>query len=409
MNRALITGRGLITPIGTGLAENTASLKAGRTGTVLVPEWRDLGLDSHVGGISNEDPDCPLLDQKTRRFTGPNSRMFVAAVWEALCEAGLTVEDLKKFRVAAVNGCAGSAYNEIYYSAKLFHETGKVKKVSPFVVPRVMASSAVSNISLILGITGEAYDISSACTSGAHASVLGARLIEAGMYDIVIAGGSEELNWVHALGFNAIRALSRKHNDNPSKASRPFDKDRDGFVIAEGAGAVILESEACAKMRGAKVRGIVSGHALNSNAVDMVVPDAESSSGVMLKAIEKAGLKPSDIGYVNTHGTATPVGDPAEMNALKIVFDGSNKVAINSTKSMTGHMIGAAGAAELIFCTIMMENNFICPSANLDNPEDEFAWADLVRTTRENVSIQHSLSNSFGFGGANACLVVSKP
>ncbi len=408
MNNVAITGRGLITPIGNGLLENEISLVNGRSGIVLVEKWKELGLDSHVAGVADEDPPCELLDKKKKRFTSPNSRMAVAAACEALEEAGLSLEDLKKYRVAIINGCAGSAYEEIYEGACAFAATGKVKKVKPFVVPRVMASSAVSNLSLILGITGETYNVSSACTSGAHATMLGARLISSGMYDIVIAGGSEELNWVHALGFNAMRALSTKYNDVPSTASRPFDQSRDGFVIAEGAGILILEKEEHARARGASPKAFIKGASANSNASDMVTPNADSSAAVMKMAIEDAGLKPDDIDYINTHGTATPVGDPVEMEALKQIFGNSRKSpAINSTKSMTGHMIGATGAVEVIYCTLMLEKQFISPTINLKDPESEFAWADLVRETRKNVNIRYALTNSFAFGGSNACIAIS--
>lgn len=401
----MITGRGLITPLGNGLVANTEALKNGSSGIALVEKWKEMGLDSQVAGMADEEPSCELLDIKRKRFTSPNSQMAVAAACEALKEANLTLEDLKKNRVAIINGCAGSAYKEIYDGARAFETSGKVKKVRPFIVPRVMASSAVSNLSLILGVTGETYDISSACTSGAHAIMLGARLLESGMYDIVIAGGSEELNWVHALGFNAMRALSTKYNETPTIASRPFDRDRDGFVIAEGAGIVILEKRENAEKRGASAKVLLSGSAANSNATDMVVPNAESSAEVMKMAVESAGLTPGDIDYINTHGTATPTGDPVEMEAIKNVFGG--KPAINSTKSMTGHMVGATGAVEAIFCSLMIENKFISPSLNLDNPEPDFAWANFARETLNNVEIRHTLSNSFGFGGSNACLVIS--
>ena len=230
-------------------------------------------------------------------------------------------------------------------------------------------------------------------------------MIESGMYDMVVAGGAENLDWVQALGFTAARALSRAYNDTPEKASRPFDVDRDGFVLAEGAGFVVLESEESMKRRGVKPITCVSGCASNSNAKDMVVPDAAASESVMREAVKNAGLKVEDIAYVNTHGTATKVGDPVEMDAIKAVF-GSN-TAINSTKSQTGHMIGATGAVELIFSSLMMEHRFLSPSINLDNPEPAFAWADLVRTCRKDVTLKHVLSNSFAFGGSNISVVLS--
>ncbi|MFA7185932.1 MAG: beta-ketoacyl-[acyl-carrier-protein] synthase family protein [Victivallales bacterium] len=407
MEKVAITGRGLITPLGNGLPVNEEALRQGRSGTVLVPAWQEMGLDSQVAGLADEDPECDLLDPKIKRFASPNSRMAVAALAEALKEAGLTKESIKNYKVAIINGCAGSAYEEIHEGARTFEKTGKCKKVKPLIVPRVMASSAVSIMSIALGVTGETYDISSACTSGAHAILLATRLVNSGLYDIVISGGSEELNWVHALGFNSIRALSTAYNDKPSQASRPFDITRDGFVIAEGAGIVILEKPEHAKARGVKPVSYISGLAANSNAIDMVVPDAAANAEVMKMAVESAGLVPDDIDYINTHGTATPVGDPVEMDAIQRVF-GSTKVAINSTKSMTGHMIGATGAAEVIFTSMMLEKGFLSPSINLENPEPAFAWADIVRETRTNLELRHAMSNSFGFGGSNACLVISK-
>lgn len=407
MEKVAITGRGLITPLGNGLPVNEEALRQGRSGTVLVPAWKEMGLDSQVAGLADEDPACELLDPKIKRFASPNSRMAVAALAEALKEAGLTKESLKNYRVAIINGCAGSAYEEIHEGACTFEKTGKCKKVKPLIVPRVMASSAVSIMSLVLGVTGETYDISSACTSGAHAILLASRLVNSGLYDIVISGGSEELNWVHALGFNSIRALSTAYNDRPSQASRPFDTGRDGFVIAEGAGIVILEKPEHAKARGVKPVSYISGLAANSNAIDMVVPDADANAAVMRLAVESAGLTPADIEYVNTHGTATPVGDPVEMNAIQQVF--GSKIAVNSTKSMTGHMIGATGAVEAIYTSMMLEKGFISPSINLDNPEPAFAWADIVRKTRTGLNLKHAISNSFGFGGSNACLILSAP
>ncbi len=406
-DRIVVSGRGLVTPIGVGLEENTESLKQGKTGTVFVPEWRELGLDAQVAGLSNHDVECPVLNQKNKRFMSVNSKMAVAAAYEALTEAGFTMETLPH-NMAVINGCGGSAYSEVYGNAAAFIESKRIRKVSPFAVPRIMPSSAVANLSLVFGLTGESYDISSACTSSAQAIIAGARLIASGEYDTVLVGGSEEVSWQQALGFNAMRALSHSYNDCPHRASRPFDKGRDGFVLGEGAGILVLERESCALARGHKPHAILSGFAANSNATDMVIPNADSSAGLMMRAIRMAGLTPEDIDYINTHGTATPVGDPVELDSIKRVFNSSRKVAINSTKSMTGHMIGAAGAVEAIFSTLMLEHSFLCPTANLDDPADEFAWADLIRETRENVDLKHALSNSFGFGGSNACLVFSK-
>jgi 3-oxoacyl-[acyl-carrier-protein] synthase-1 len=332
--------------------------------------------------------------------------MAVAAVEQALVEAKISLDDTRQLRIACISGVAGSNYQETFEAASAYDRTRRLRSVPPCIVPRVMASSAVSNLSLIFGFTGESYDISSACASSAHAILAGYRLIQYGLYDIVVCGGAEELNWAQALGFIAIRALSVNYNATPEKASRPFDSNRDGFVIAEGSGFVVLESEASIKRRGINAIAEISGAAANSNGLDMVVPDAPANAAVMAQAVAAAGLKPSDIQYINTHGTATPIGDPVEMAAIKEVF-GSN-VAINSTKSMTGHMIGAAGAVEAIFCTMMIEKKFICPSINLENPEPEFGWADLVRELREGIELKHVLSNSFAFGGTNVGLVISR-
>jgi 3-oxoacyl-[acyl-carrier-protein] synthase-1 len=409
MKNVVITGRGLITPLGNGLEKNEESLRNGRSGVTYVPEWKELGLESQIAGLADHEPQCPLLNQKNMRFMTPTTKMAFAATWEALNEAKISPEEIRGKRIAVILGCACSAYEQIYLGAKIVADTRKVKKLSPFTVPKVMASSAVSNLSLNLGLTGESYNISSACTSSAHAIMIAARLIEAGVYDMIITGGAEETSWVHAVGFDAMRAMSRGFNDRPTSASRPFDRDRDGFVMASGAGILILETAKHAAARGVKPIVRLSGVSANSNATDMVVPDPESSCSVMKMAIDDAGLDVSDIAYINTHGTSTPTGDPLEMKSIRLLMgDSARKVAINSTKSMTGHMIGATGAVEAIFCTMMMEKNFICPSINLDNPEPEFDWADLVRECRTNVNVRHSLSNSFGFGGTNASLVFSK-
>lgn len=409
MKKAVITGRGLVTPLGTGLDINEKSLFEGRTGIVHMPEWKERNLESLVAGLPEESPECPLIDKRTSRFTTSNGKMAIAATYEAINEAGLSLEELDGAKVAVILGVGGSTFAEVYEGGKKLMETGKVKRVTPFIVPRSMNSSAPSNISLVLGLKGENYSISSACASGSHAITIATRLIRDGSYDMVITGGTEEVNWLNTLGFDAMKALARKYNDTPERASRPFDRDRDGFVIAGGAGILILESEENAKKRGATTHGVLSGVAANSNATDMVVPDSVSASAVMGAAIADADLTTADIGYLNTHGTATPVGDPVELRAVQQLFmDDASKLPINSTKSMTGHMIGATGAVETIFCSMMMEKRFICPTANLENPEDEFAWMDLIRgESRTDVEIKHALSNSFGFGGTNCALVIS--
>ena len=406
--RVVITGRGLVTPLGNGLANNLQALREGRSGFVFMQEWADLGLESLVAGVSHREVECPMFNPKNLRFMSLNSRFAVAAVYEALSDAGFEPENLPEHKIALINGCAGGSYTTVYENMRRFIEHGnRVKASSPFAVPKAMPSSAVANISLLFKFTGESYDISCACTSSAQAIITASRLIKSGEYDMVIAGGSEELSWSQALGFSAMRALSRNYNDTPEKASRPFDKSRDGFVLADGAGMLVLESEEHALKRGAVPKAVVSGYYANSNAVDMVVPSADSTAEVMGNAIKNAQLQPSDIAYINTHGTSTPVGDPIELEGIKRVFGEKSKVAINSTKSMTGHMIGAAGAVEAIFSMLMMENSFICKSANIDEIAPEMAWANILRENMD-MPFDHFLSNSFGFGGSNASLVISK-
>ena len=406
----VITGRGLVTPIGMSLAENLESLKTGKNGITRVPFWQELNLDSQVAGVVNlEGFECPAFDRKQLRYMTQSGVMAVAAAYEAITEAGYTMETLPGSRMAVITGCGGSSYSEYYKSIITYERTHSTRKISPFSIPRIMPSSAVANLSLVYKIGGESYDVSCACTSGAVALIQAIRLIQSGAYDIVMAGGCEELCWQQALGFGAMHALSHNFNEEPEKASRPFDKQRTGFVLSEAAGIMILESEAHAKARGAKIRGRISGYACNSNACDMVAPSREVSAAVMSDAIANAHLQPSDIDYVNTHGTGTPVGDPVEVDALKAVFhDHGASPMINSTKSQTGHPIGAAGAIELIFCTQMIEHSFVSPSINADEIEESMSWADIVRTPRMNVPIRHALSNSFGFGGTNAAIIVSR-
>ena len=406
----VITGRGLITPIGLSLAENLESLKTGKSGIIRDPFWQELNLDSQVAGKVNLDEfECPAFDRKQLRFMPQSARMAVAAAYEAITEAGYTMQNLPGSKMAVITGCGGSSYSEYFNSIETYQRTHSVRRISPFSIPRIMPSSAVANLSLVYKIGGESYDVSCACTSGAVALIQAIRLIQSGAYDIVMAGGCEELCWQQAVGFGAMHALSHNFNEEPEKSSRPFDVQRTGFVLSEAAGIMILESEAHAKARGAKTYGRISGYGCNSNACDMVAPSPEVSADVMSAAIRNAGLTPADIDYVNTHGTGTPVGDPVEVDALKTVFhDHGASPMINSTKSQTGHPIGAAGAIELIFCSQMIEHSFVSPSINADQIEESMKWADIVRTPRMNVPIRHAISNSFGFGGTNAAIIVSR-
>lgn len=407
MESVYITGRGIVSPLGHNLAENEAGLRSGKSGIVRVPEFISNHLDSEVGGMVGEISAGDLIERKKLRFCPPSSVMSVIAVAEALAEAGIPLDKVKDYRIAVIGGTASAYAKELHEMASVYVNSNyRLRNVSPFSVPRIMPSSVVSNLSLVFGIRGESYGVSAACATSALAVTIGTRLIQCGAYDMVIAGGAEAIDWAQALGFCACRALSHKYNDEPERASRPFDRDRDGFVLAEGAAWVLLESERSLKARNARPITKVSGVGANSNAVDMVVPDTAAICDVMSEAIRNAGLTPQEIGYVNTHGTSTPVGDPLELNAVRKVL--GDHAAINSTKSQTGHMVSATGAAEIIFTSIMLEKNFISPTINLENPDDEFAGADLVRELRTGTNIKHAISNSFAFGGSNASVVLSK-
>jgi len=371
MERVFITGRGLLTPLGNSVRANEEALRSGKSGITFNQSFADVQLDSTVGGLAEHDPQTELIDRKTKRFCPPAGVMSVAAAEEAFKEAGIALEDIPDMKMALVGGQAASNTKEVHENASGYLSSNfRLRTVSPFAVPRIMPSSSVSILSLIFGIKGESYDVSAACASSAMAILQAVRLIRSGEYDMVMTGGVEQLDWQTALGFCACRALSTHYNDAPEKASRPFDRNRDGFVLSSGAAYLVLESERSVKARGVTPICEITGIAANSNAKDMVVPDAKASAAVMRNALKDAGLDISDIGYINTHGTATPVGDSVELNAIKAVIGDSNaRPAINSTKSQTGHMVGATGAAEVIFSTIMMDKEFISPTLNLEDPD----------------------------------------
>ncbi|MBR2720249.1 MAG: beta-ketoacyl-[Lentisphaeria bacterium] len=395
MEKVFITGRGLLTPLGNGLAANEAALREGKSGITVVPEFVEKHLTSVVGGVPDQDPECEFLDRKTKRFSPPAAVMSVAAAVEAFTEAGIPLDKVSEYPMALVGGQASSNALEIHSLAQAYLDRNfNLRAVSPFAVPRIMPSSSISVLSLLFGIRGESFDVSAACSTSALSVAQAVRLIRSGEYDMVLVGGAEQIDWTCALGFCACRALATAYNDTPEKASRPFSASRDGFVLAAGAAYMLLESERSVRARGAKPICEISGIGGNSSASDMVVPDADASSGVMAKALANAGLNISDIGYINTHGTATPVGDKVEIEAIRRLVGSGKCPAINSTKSQTGHMVGATGAAEIIFSSIMLEKQFISPSINCEDLDPEFADVDIVREYRE-CAFDHAISNSF--------------
>ena len=408
MEKVFITGRGLITPLGNGLAANEAALRSGKSGIVVSPDFVEHKLDSVVAGIPDQNPEVSFLDRKTRRFCPPAAVMSVAAAAEAFAEAGIPLDEVRNYNMALVGGQASSNCVEIHSLAQAYIDRNySLRAVSPFSVPRIMPSSAISILSLLFGITGESFDVSAACATSALSVVQAARLIRSGEYDMVLVGGAEQIDWTTALGFCACRALATEYNETPERASRPFSASRDGFVLAAGAAYMLLESESSLRRRGVEPICEISGFAGNSSATDMVVPNPEASAGVMAKAIANAGLTIADIDYINTHGTATAVGDKVEIEAIRSLSGSGKTPAINSTKSQTGHMVGATGAAEIIFSSIMVEKGFISPTINCEDLDPEFADVDIVREYRE-CPVKHAISNSFAFGGSNACVVISR-
>jgi 3-oxoacyl-[acyl-carrier-protein] synthase-1 len=417
--RVVVTGVGAVSPIGTGIPTVTESLRSGTSGLVHVPEWQERGLGSNVAGLPEENPECPLATRQVVKSSGSNARMCLAAAWEAIHAAGLDPDQVRGSDTALIIGSGtGSALDnfracdvvERWY--RKAQEEGRPKHLSskrihPFTVPRVMASTASANVSVALGLRGESFSVSSACSSGSHAIGVSATMIRSGLYERVITGASEEVNWAAAGAFDAMYALSRGFNDRPEQASRPFASDRDGFVLSGGAGVLIIESLETAKERGAEPLAELVGFGASSDGNDMVAPLRDGAVQAMRKALVSAGLEPGDIGYINAHGTSTPAGDVSEASAIVEVF-GDDGPWVSSTKSTTGHAIGAAGSLEAIYTIQMLREGFLAPSVNVtdDNLDEGCRALRLVREPNNRIAVATAISNSFGFGGTNACLVL---
>ncbi|MCW8127469.1 beta-ketoacyl-ACP synthase I [Microbulbifer halophilus] len=406
MRRVAVTGMGITSCIGTDVNSVTASLREGRSGIRFQEEYKELGLRSQVGGEVDIDFK-EHIDRKQLRFMGDSAAYAYIAMQQAIEMSGLEESDVSNPRTGIVMGSGGTSTREIIDAAQVLKEKG-VRRVGAFRVPQVMGSTVSACLATPFRIKGINYSISSACATSAHCIGNGAEQILMGKQDIVFAGGGEELAWSLTHLFDAMGALSTKYNDAPDKASRPYDADRDGFVIAGGGGCLVLEEMEHAKARGARIYAELTGYGATSDGYDMVAPSGEGAERCMKQALaglDGQGLE-GDVGYINTHGTSTPVGDVAELKAMRAVF-GDKVPAFASTKSLTGHSLGAAGVQEAIYCLLMMQNDFIAASANVDNKDEEAAGMDLVTEVR-NTGIERAMSNSFGFGGTNACLVFDK-
>ena len=401
MKNVVITGIGIKSCIGNNYNDVLISLQNGKSGIVYNDTYSEMGFRSCISGSININL-SDHIDRKLLRFMGESSGYAYLATMDALQMAGIDEKDLDSPKVGIVAGSGGASTRVMVDSGDIAREKGP-KRIGPYGVTKSMSSSISAIIATALKLKGVNYSISSACATSAHCIGHAADLIKYGQQDVVIAGGSDDEHWSSSCLFDAMGALSSNFNSNPSVASRPYDSDRDGFVISGGAGMIILEEEEHAKKRGAKILGKLSGYFATSDGYDMVAPSGEGAIRCMEGAIKQSNAK---IDYINTHGTSTPVGDIAELNAIKKLFS-TDMPMISSTKSMTGHSLGATGAHEAIYSIMMINENFIAPSINIDSVCDEAKDINIV-TSAKDIKIENVLSNSFGFGGTNASLVISR-
>ena len=399
LRRVAVTGLGIVSPLGNNTTAVTDSLREGRSGIVFCEDYAERGFRSHVHGAPNIDLDNHI-DRKLRRFMGDGAAYNYVAMKEAIASAGLSESEITDERTGLVMGSGGPSTSALVAAADTAREKS-AKRVGPYAVPKAMCSTNSANMSTAFHMRGLSYSISSACSTSAHCIGNGAELIQWGKQDLVFAGGGEELHWTLTVLFDAMGALSSKYNDTPERASRPFDVNRDGFVIAGGAGVVVLEELERAKARGAKIYGEVAGYGATSDGVDMVAPSGEGAVRCMRMATKDLGNMTVD--YINAHGTSTPAGDMTELKAIGEVF-GAHRPRISSTKSLTGHSQGATGAHEAIYSLLMLEHDFIAASANVEELDPEAGDANIVTQRIDNAGLDCVMSNSFGFGGTNAAL-----
>lgn len=407
MRRVAVTGIGIVSSIGNSKETVAQSLRMAKSGVVAAPQYAELGFRSRVYAPIELDWE-PMVDRRASRFLAPGTAYAHIAMEQAIADAGLVEADISRERTGLIVGSGGPSASTIVSAADITRDKGP-KRVGPFAVPKAMSSGPSAVLSTWFKIRGINYSISSACATSTHCIGAAAEQIAMGRQDIMFAGGCEELDWAMSNLFDAMGAMSSKYNDTPSVASRAYDRDRDGFVIAGGAGMLVLEDLERAKARGATIYAEITGYAANSDGHDMVAPSGEGAVRCMRMAMEGFGdRKPAQlIDYLNPHGTGTPVGDEKEIGAIREVF-GDAMPPISSTKSLTGHSLGAAGVQEAIYCLLMMKENFVAKSAHIDNLDPAFEGANIVRDTLENVSLNTVMSNSFGFGGTNGCLIMSR-
>ena len=401
MRRVVVTGLGIVSSIGNNVQEVLNSLYEARSGIVKAESYEKLGFRCQVHGAPKFDLES--IDRRVRRFMGDGAAWNYVAMQQAIADSGLAENDVKNDRTGIIMGSGGPSTRTIVQAADTTRDKGP-KRVGPFAVPAAMSSTNSATLATPFGIRGVNYSISSACATSAHCIGNSAELIQWGKQDIMFAGGGEELDWTLSVLFDAMGAMSSRFNDTPHKASRAYDKNRDGFVIAGGAGTVVLEELEHARARGAKIYAELVGYGATSDGYDMVQPSGEGAARCMRQSM--VGVK-EKIDYINPHATSTPIGDRKEIEAIRAVF-GADIPAISGTKSLTGHSLGATGVQEAIYSILMMNNNFICESANIDELDPEFSDIPIVRKRIDNAKLDVVMSNSFGFGGTNATLVFQR-
>jgi 3-oxoacyl-[acyl-carrier-protein] synthase-1 len=401
MRRVVVTGLGIVSSIGNNSQEVLASLREAKSGIVKADDYARLGFRCQVHGAPNCDLD--QIDRRARRFMGDGAAWNYISMQQAIADSGLEEKDVKNDRTGLIMGSGGPSTKTMVAAADITREKGP-KRVGPFAVPAVMSSTNSATLATPFGIRGVNYSISSACATSAHCIGNAAEMIQWGKQDVMFAGGGEELDWTLSVLFDAMGAMSSGYNATPEKASRAYDKNRDGFVIAGGAGVVVLEELERARARGAKIYAELVGYGATSDGYDMVAPSGEGAARCMKLAMSTVKEK---IDYINPHATSTPIGDRKEIEAVRDVF-GKDIPVISATKSLTGHSLGATGVQEAIYSILMMKNNFICESANIDEIDPEFADIPIQRTRKDNAKIDVVMSNSFGFGGTNGSLIFQR-
>ena len=401
MRRVVVTGIGIVSSIGNNTDEVLSSLKGAKSGVIAAPDYTELGFRCQVHAAPIIDWES-LVDRRAARFLAPGTAYAHIAMDQAIADSGLSETEVSNDRTGLIVGSGGASTRSIINSAQIAQEKGP-KRVGPFAVPKAMSSGPSATLATWFKIRGINYSISSACATSTHCIGAGAEQIQMGKQDVIFAGGCEELDWTLSVLFDAMGAMSSNFNATPTKASRAYDRDRDGFVIAGGAAVLVLEELEHAKARGAKIYAEITGYAANSDGHDMVAPSGEGAVRCMKLAMKGLNRK---VDYLNPHGTATPVGDAKEMEAVREVF-GEDAPLISSTKSLSGHSLGAAGAQEAVYSLLMLNNDFVCESANIENLDPAFEGLPIVRH-RIDRKLDTVMSNSFGFGGTNGCVIMSR-